>query len=140
LSECERYNCEERLWEELPQLPEECSGQGAFVLDNRLYSLGGWNYDRLLDTVQMLSLDTLTWELLQLKLPQEARYFPCFKTDTQAYLVINKTLYCFTPQQVKPIKKLRKCISCETSYYSRGTLYYESMGAKIKSLAIEELA
>jgi hypothetical protein len=71
---------------------------------------------------------------MQLKLP-EAFYFPCFKTETQVYLVIKKTLYSFTPLEVKPIKTLDTRITCSSSYYSRGTLYYEYDG--IFSLALK---
>jgi hypothetical protein len=47
---------------------------------------------------------------MQLKLPQPEYFFPCFKTDTQVYLVINKTMYSFTPLEVKPIKTLAENI------------------------------
>jgi hypothetical protein len=46
--------------------------------------------------------------------------------DTEVYLVIKQTLYSFTPLQVKAVKALDKDIRCRSSYYSRGTLYYES--------------
>jgi hypothetical protein len=69
-----------------------------------------------LDTVQKMSLDSFTWELMLLKLPQAASCIPCFKTDTQVYLVINKTLYSFTPLQVKPIKTLAQDIVSTVSY------------------------
>jgi hypothetical protein len=70
---------------------------------------------------------------MQLKLPQAAFDFPCFKKDTEVYLVINKTLYSFTPLEVKPIKPLElkpiktlpERIWCWSSYYSRDTLYWE---------------
>jgi hypothetical protein len=90
-------------------------------VENSVYALGGHN-----DTVQKLSLYSLTWQLMQLKLPQATYYFPCFKKDTEVYLVIAKTLYSFTPLQVKAVKTLDEDISCRSSYYSRGTLYYES--------------
>jgi hypothetical protein len=74
---------------------------------------------------------------MQLKLPQAASSFPCFKTETQVYLVIDKTLYSFTPLEVKAVKTLDKNIRCDsTSYYSRGTLYYEG-GDWIRSLALD---
>jgi hypothetical protein len=77
---------------------------------------------------------------MQLKLPQAASYFPCFKTDTQVYLVLKKTLYSFTPLQVKPIRSVvHSSIICYTSYYSRGTLYYEYEEG-IESLAVGQLA
>jgi hypothetical protein len=68
----------------------------AVELHNSLYALGGSQVFRYLDTVQKLSLDSLTWQLMQLKLPQTAYDFPCFKKDTEVYLVIKRTLYSFT--------------------------------------------
>jgi hypothetical protein len=137
LSECERYVWAESRWEELPALPVPGYGMSAGVLDNNLYTLGGWA-NSYLDTVQKLSLDSLTWEVMRLNLPQAASSFPCFKTNTQMYLLINKTLYSFTPQQVLPIKAIHKCICCATSYYSRGTLYYDD-GYATKTLALGQL-
>jgi hypothetical protein len=139
LSECERFVFEESRWEKLPALPVACQGLIAVVLENSLYALGGNDDQRYLDTVQKLRLDSLTWELMQLKLPQPAYFFLCFKTDTQVYLVIKKNLYSFTPDEVKPIKTLRQRIWCNSSYYSRGTLYY-TVNCGIKSLAVGELA
>jgi hypothetical protein len=107
----------------------------GLLLEFHLTSLGGWNGESYLDSVQKLSLDSLTWELIQLKLPQAKSSFPCFKNDTQVYLVIEKTLYSFTPLQVKPIKTLFE-IWCYSSHYSRGTLYHE-LGSL--SLAVGEL-
>jgi hypothetical protein len=89
-----------------------------------------------LEAIQRLSLDCLTWELMQLKLPQTASCFPSFKTDTQVILIIKETLYSFTPLQVRAVKTLPESISlCNSSYYSRGTLYYYRED-RIGSLAI----
>jgi hypothetical protein len=62
---------------------------------------------------------------MKLKLPQTAWLLTCFKKDTEVYLVINKTMYSFTPIEVKRIKTLPQDIGCSSSYYCRGTLYYE---------------
>jgi hypothetical protein len=105
----------------------------AVELHNSLYALGGSQGGVLLDTVQKLSLDSLTWQLMQLKLPQAVLWLPCFKKDTEVYLVIEKTLYSFTPLEVKSTKTLRPYISCYSSYYSRDTLYYERGYGDIKS-------
>jgi hypothetical protein len=109
------------------------------VLDSSLYALGGYDHPRRFDTVQRLSLDSLTWELMQLKLPKAASWFPCFKRDTEVYLVIENTLYSFTPLHIKAVKTLPRCIGCVTSYYTRGSLYYFSTG-KIEHLALGEIA
>jgi hypothetical protein len=134
-SECERYSCAESRWEVLPALPVAGGGMRAVEVENSLYALGGID-GGMLDTVQKLSLDSLTWQLMQLNLPQAARCFPCLKTETQVYLVIEKTLYSFTPLEIKAVKNLDKSIYCWSSYYSRGTLYYEC-GRGICSLALD---
>jgi N-acetylneuraminic acid mutarotase len=71
LSKCERYECAESQWEVLPPLPVASCWVTAVELDNSLYALGGYD-GRSLDSVQKLSLDSLTWKLMQLKLPQTA--------------------------------------------------------------------
>jgi hypothetical protein len=131
LSECERFSCAESRWEVLPALPVAGSRMSALELHNSLYALGGYD-GNCTNTVQKLSLDSLTWQLMQLKLPQAAYEFPCFKTDTEVYLVIEKTLYSFNPLQIKAVRTLDREISRCSSYYSRGTLYYER-GAGIAS-------
>jgi hypothetical protein len=51
--------CAESRWEELPALPAAGWAMSAVELDNSLYALGGWS-SSYLDTVQKLSLDSLT--------------------------------------------------------------------------------
>jgi lambda repressor-like predicted transcriptional regulator len=125
LRECERYVCAESRWELLPVLPVAGAALSAVELENCLYALGGNNGLSFSDTVQKLSVDSLTWELIQLKLPQASGWTPCFKADTEVYLVSGGTLYSFTPSEVKPIKTVPQSFWCFSSYYSRGTLYYE---------------
>jgi hypothetical protein len=137
LSECERLDCAESRWEVLPDLPVAGAAMSAVELENCVYALGG-NDEGCLDTVQKLNLDSLTWELIQLKLPQGSSWTACFKTDTQVFLVNDVTLLCFTPFQVKPVMTLPQCFWCFSSYYSRGTLYYED-GREISSLAVGDL-
>jgi hypothetical protein len=108
----------------------------AVEVENSLYALGGSNDGVALDTVQKLNLDSLTWELLQLKLPEAGYSIPCFKSDSQVYLVIKKTLYSFTPIQVRRVKNLRSVIRCYSSYYSRGTLYYYAWDGGTDSLVL----
>jgi hypothetical protein len=128
-SECERYSCAESRWEVLPALPVACDGMSGVEVENSVYALGGRADRSDLDTVQKLSLDSLTWQLMQLELPQPYSAFPCFKTETQVYLVIKETLYSFTPLEVKAVKNLDTSITCcYSSYYSRGTLYYDYNG------------
>jgi hypothetical protein len=120
LSECERYVCAENRWEALPPLPRACSGMSGVVVEGNLYALGGYDGSSNLDLVQKLSLESLTWELMQFRLPFAGFGIPCFKLrDTEVYLVVNKTLCSFTALEVCPLKTLTEDIK---SWY--GASYY----------------
>jgi hypothetical protein len=125
LSECERFICAEQRWEALPALPRACHSMSGVVLERSLYALGGYDGSTL-DLVQKLSLESLTWELMQFRLPDGGRGIPSFKLrDTEVYLVINKTLCLFTALQVLPLRPLTESIFSwfGASYYRRGVLY-----------------
>jgi hypothetical protein len=112
MKECERYVCAESRWEVLPALHLAGRRMSAVEIKNSLYALGG-SRDVLkrLDTVQKLNLHSLTWKLMQLKLPQAIDCFPCFKIETQVYLVNSNVLYSFTPLQVKEVGTLDPLIN-----------------------------
>jgi hypothetical protein len=96
------------------------------VVESSLYALGGYDGSSCLDWVQKLSLESLTWELMQFRLPFSDYAIPCFKVrDTEVYLVGNNTLCSFTAFEVRPLKTLTKNIKSwyGASYYRRGTLY-----------------
>jgi hypothetical protein len=142
LSECERYVCAENRWEALPPLPRVCSGTSGVVVENSLYALGGYD-GSLLDLVQKLRLESLTWELMQFRLPFAGFAIPCFKVrDTEVYLVVNQTLYFFTAFEVRPLMTLTQNIMSwfGTSYYHRGTLYCSSCSGGVISLEIGSLS
>jgi hypothetical protein len=124
---CERYVFVENRWKALPPLPRACRSMSGVVLESSLYALGGKDKSYLdLDLVQKFSLDSLTWELMPLRLPHEDYNITCFKLrDTEVYLVVKKTLYSFTGLEVRPLKTLTKftCFLSGTSYYRSGTLY-----------------
>jgi hypothetical protein len=142
LGECERYVCAENRWEALPPLPRACINMSGVVVERSLYALGG-EYCGNLDLVQKLSLESLTWELMQLRLPHAGSGIPCFKVrDTEVYLVVNRTLLSFTALEVRPLKTLTEEIRSwrGASYYHRGTLYCSHqqgavLGYKIGSLS-----
>jgi hypothetical protein len=128
LSECERYVYAEKRWEALPPLPRASSDTSRVVVESSLYALGGWNGGEL-DLVQKLSLESLTWEIMQFRLPFAGCAIPCFKLrDTEVYLVVNKTLCSFTTLEVQPLKNLTEDIQSfgGASYYSQGILYCSS--------------
>jgi hypothetical protein len=136
LSECERYVCAENRWEALPPLPRACSHTTGVVIESSLYALGG-DDGSFVDLVQKLSLESLTWELMQFRLPFAGCGIPCFKLrDTEVYLVVNQTLCSFTSFEVHPIKTLTEDIKSwyGVSYYRRGTLYCSSHMGRVRSL------
>jgi hypothetical protein len=142
LRECERYVFAESRWQALPPLPRACCLMSGVVVENNLYALGGFDGSAL-DLVQKLSLESLTWELMQFRLPFAGYAIPCFKLrDTEVYLVVNKTLCCFTALEVRPLKTLTEDIQSwfGASYYHRGTLYCSSCEGAVLSLSIGSLS
>jgi hypothetical protein len=144
LRECERYVCAENRWEALPALPRECYWTNGVVVEISLYALGGFDDSRkCLDLVQKLSLGSLTWELMQFRLPHAGSCIPCFKLrDTEVYLVVNKTLCSFTGLEVRPLKTLTEDTWSQygASYYRRGTLYCSNSEGPASSLEIGSLS
>jgi hypothetical protein len=142
LSECERYVCAENRWEALPPLPRACAETSGVVVERSLYALGGYE-DEGLDLVQKLSLESLTWELMQLRLPHAGGGTPCFKVrDTEVYLVVNKTLCSFTALEVRPLRALNEEVYSwqGASYYHSGTLYCSYSRGAVRSFEIGSLS
>jgi hypothetical protein len=143
LSECERYVCAESRWEALPPLPRVCHSTSGVVVENSLYALGGFDDVSAIDWVQKLSLESLTWELMQFRLPFVGSGIPCFKLrDTEVYLVVNKSLCSFTALEVRPLKTLTNDIRSwfGVSYYQGGTLYCSSFEGGVRSNKIGSLS
>jgi hypothetical protein len=142
LGKCERYVCAENRWEALPALPRACRWTSGVVVESSLYTLGGYDRCLALDFVQKLSLKSLTWELMQLRLPHADSRIPYFKLrDTEVYLVVNNTLCSFTDFEVRPLKTLRGINSLfGASYYRRGTLYCSCAWGEVLSFEIGSLS
>jgi hypothetical protein len=141
LRECERYVCAENRWEALPHLPKACTQTTGVVVENSLYALGGYDGSRL-DLVQKLSLGSLTWERMLFRLPFVGFSIPCFKlSDTEVYLVVNKTLCSFTGLEVRPLKTLIEDIQTfyGASYYRNGTLHCSNQMGPARSYEIGSL-
>jgi hypothetical protein len=139
---CERYVCAENRWEALPPLPRACCNTSGVGIESSLYALGGFRAKGGLDCVQKLSLESLTWELMQLRLPYADGAIPCFKlNDTEVYLVVKKTLYSFTALEVRLLRTLTGDIHSwfGTSYYRRGTLYCSDQCGAVRSQEIGSL-
>jgi hypothetical protein len=143
LSECERYVCAENRWEALPPLPRACKWTSGVVVESSLYALGGHDGSEALDLVQKLSLERLTWELMQLRLPYADFAMPCFiLRDAEVYLVANNTLCSFIALEVRSLKTLTGDIRSwfGASYYRRGTLYCSDDRGAVRCLEIGSLS
>jgi hypothetical protein len=144
LRECERYVCAENRWEALPPLPRACCNTSGVVVESSLYSLGGAvKFSPTLDLVQKLSLESLTWEVMQLRLPYAGWGIPCFKLrDTEVFLVVGNTLCSFTGLEVRPLKTLTECIWSlfGASYYHRSTLYCSRADGAVRSYELGSLS
>jgi hypothetical protein len=118
---CERYVCAENRWQPLSPLPRPCSVMRTVVVERSLYALGGVaDGSKSTDGVMQLSLERLTWKLLELKLPKSGSSFPCFKVrSTEVYLLMSKTLYSFTPLKITKLKTFPNDMASYvgTSYY-----------------------
>jgi hypothetical protein len=142
LSECERCECAENQWEALPPLPRACCSMSGVVVESSLYALGGTDASYL-DLVQKLNLESLTWEIMQFRLPFAGHGIPCFKlSDTEVYLVVKQTLCSLTDLEVRPLKTLTEDIQSwlGPSYYRRGTLYCSNYRGEVWSLEIGSLS
>jgi hypothetical protein len=112
------------------------------VVESSLYALGGHDGSPL-DLVQKLSLERLTWELMQLRLPYAGCGIPCFKLrDTEVYLVVNMTLCSFSILEVRPLKAMTDDIKnwIGVSYYCRGTLFCSDPSGAVRGLEIGSLS
>jgi hypothetical protein len=143
LRELERFVIAENRWEVLPPLPRACSHLSGVVLERSLYAVGGVSDGSRIDLVQKFSLEGLTWELMQLRLPHVGWGVPCFKlSETEVYLVVKKTLCSFTGLQVRSLKTLTEDIESwyGASYYFRGTLYCSNVRGGVRSQEIGSLS
>jgi hypothetical protein len=145
LADCERYVCAERRWETLPPLPQACSCMSGVVMEESLYCLGGTlDGSAILDLIQKLSLEGLTWELLALRLPEESSGIPCFKLRTQVYFILGATLYSFkaNPLQIQTVMAHTGYINSwrGPSHYSKGILYCSFHLGKVTRVEIGSLA
>jgi hypothetical protein len=138
---CEKYVIPEMRWEGLPPLPAACMTSSVVVLESCLYVLGGRGDEGDLDIVQRLHLESQAWEVMSVRLPQPWCGLPCFKHRGAVFLVIEKTLYNFTPARISPQGTVSKKVvsSCGPSYYFRGVLYCSSHTRGACRLEIDEL-
>lgn len=145
---CERYSFQDNQWEVLPPLPTACYYSSAIVVEDAVYVLGGLGgmCKEYLNIIQKLCLQGMTWEVLQLKLPQTVCAIPCFKTNQdsrQVYFVLESRLYSFQPlaESLHEVKRLPRSIRSWLGpcYYSGGTLYCPGFNSPVQALEVGSL-
>jgi hypothetical protein len=142
---CERFSETEGSWQALNPYPGRARRASCIVLDRGLYVLGGASPTSL-NSIQKLDLTSLTWEVLEVKLPYLTSGIPCFKLSPNApqfFFVIEMTLYTFkaSSSTVHRVKVLGQDINSlfGPSYYSKGVLYCSSCYGDATSLEIGSL-
>jgi hypothetical protein len=141
LDEVERYA--EGAWEALPPLPTACSRLSSIVAEECLYVLGGYS-DTALDLIQRLSLTSLTWTVLDVRLPAAAYYLACFTQKTpQIYFVRLRELYCFELEtsHITRVKAVTRQVFSYfgPNYFYNGTLYCANSDNAVEALAVGSL-
>lgn len=128
---CERYNVSEDSWEEFESIQKVYKSPLLAVLERyqSLFAIGG-RHSRL---IQRLSLLSLTWNVVDIRLPYVGAQVICFKfEESQLYLILNKALYVFQPED-NNIQLIRSHIEVKDSkrflgwgYYKRGYLHFSN--------------
>jgi len=148
LKSCERYLCDQDVWEEIPELLVASHSAGLIVLDitARLYALGGIGEIGTLDVIQELDLRTLTWRELLLHLPNANYLLACFKLNSDAeeiYFMESKYLYCINPSRgrFEKLWKLDKnhCSCWGPSYFYNNVLYSSSNQGAVTRVEIGKI-
>jgi len=144
LKECERYSLKEERWEELPQMPIATFNHSLYLHDSpqMLYALGG-NDDHYygLDSILELSIETLVWRTLRIKLPSVSFCIACFRSGPLCFFVQDSLLYVFDRESITRVKALDNGIRSMSgpSYYSKGMLYTSVCRGAVNKLRIGSL-
>mmetsp|Transcript_6634 Transcript_6634/g.11712 ORF Transcript_6634/g.11712 Transcript_6634/m.11712 type:complete len:275 (-) Transcript_6634:57-881(-) len=129
LKECERFSLKESRWEALSPLPLPCCCTCVIACKETesLYSLTG--DFKCLTSIQRLSIRSLAWDIMPLKLPDDYGFFAAFRLDgeTQIYFGHKSVLYRY--DLLAGSTEAVKDIFCNIlthygqSYFREGTLY-----------------
>jgi hypothetical protein len=135
---CERFLMSEDRWEVIAPILVAVQGAAVRVLESTccLYALGGIvdkSGAQSIDLIQELNLLSLTWRVLELKLPLCRTEITCFvyKDTSQLYFLLSKGLYSFRPKEerITLLRSYPHFLPCSMQpwYYSEGTLIRASL-------------
>mmetsp|Transcript_3899 Transcript_3899/g.8179 ORF Transcript_3899/g.8179 Transcript_3899/m.8179 type:complete len:289 (-) Transcript_3899:2012-2878(-) len=146
LKKCERLNLQEGSWESIADpMQLGCNCSTAIALQASVYVLGGHAGMEKLNTVQKLSLDSLQWELLDIRLPYQRDDIACFyksPDSSQIYFIQDLSLYTLDTETCK-IEKTnslsRSLVSNGPTYFRNGTLFLSTYETPTLWLQLEEV-
>lgn len=114
-AKCESYDLCKDFWEEIPDIPKPtgCITPIGLEATGSVYVLGGYAGFFLKD-VQVFDVLHNTWTVLDLKLPMQGWYMPCFSVGHSEVLFIGKKqLWSLKPPStITLVKELDEDIQC----------------------------
>mmetsp|Transcript_4807 Transcript_4807/g.8969 ORF Transcript_4807/g.8969 Transcript_4807/m.8969 type:complete len:274 (-) Transcript_4807:87-908(-) len=144
-SECERLILGEIEWQLIESIPESCFNLSVVSSKETqcIYAIGGYQIVPL-NLIQSLSVETLTWAVLPVKLPFPQEFIAAFKLDeSQVFFIEGQTLFKFNfgNWNIERVKALSDNISSlhGPSYYSRGRVYCSNCNCSPKFLEVGAL-
>jgi len=133
VSECEKYDCNSEIWEEMPNIPTAVRCINAIEVPSTscIYILGGYNDSAYQDCIQEYNIDLVSWRTLTIKLVHKGYLIPCFKLDQEAtdiFCCQNGSLYKIdTNNQL--VTEVRQGLTVSTSEHFQGPSYFS--GSKL---------
>mmetsp|Transcript_3086 Transcript_3086/g.6388 ORF Transcript_3086/g.6388 Transcript_3086/m.6388 type:complete len:399 (+) Transcript_3086:57-1253(+) len=138
-SQCERLNLAELVWEPFSDIPRPCNELSVAIVEitQCLFAFGGECYGELLRTIQRLSLERLSWDLLKIKLPNKIMRVACFKVDladSVVYICTKTKIIAYSPlnNSIKATQALREQASSQSgpTNFCNGVLYCSRIDGK----------
>mmetsp|Transcript_14923 Transcript_14923/g.27571 ORF Transcript_14923/g.27571 Transcript_14923/m.27571 type:complete len:270 (-) Transcript_14923:94-903(-) len=132
LSKCERLDLKRNKWQAIPTLPHACFHVTLATAEETLYAISGVsNLAENSHLIQKLSLSSLSWEVLPVKLPSHQLCAVAFKqSESEVFIAVNKSLYLFDCQSdtLTHLKNLGRLVQGRdgTGTYSNGALIFNA--------------
>eukprot|EP00359_Climacostomum_virens_P001015 CAMPEP_0204897824 /NCGR_PEP_ID=MMETSP1397-20131031/946_1 /ASSEMBLY_ACC=CAM_ASM_000891 /TAXON_ID=49980 /ORGANISM="Climacostomum Climacostomum virens, Strain Stock W-24" /LENGTH=244 /DNA_ID=CAMNT_0052065601 /DNA_START=837 /DNA_END=1568 /DNA_ORIENTATION=- len=122
-SKCERYNCEEGSWEELPCYQESIMWHSAIALEKTqaIYIVGTKS-----NFLSFFSVEKLQWFIMSINLPKPFTMIPCFNlpsTPDKFCMISNLNVYLVDIPEMKSYNIAR--VDKKRMKYRSNAWYYE---------------
>mmetsp|Transcript_19107 Transcript_19107/g.34775 ORF Transcript_19107/g.34775 Transcript_19107/m.34775 type:complete len:281 (-) Transcript_19107:1536-2378(-) len=104
LSSSERFSIKGNAWENLEDLPKAVAGISPIVHKGKIYAFGGTVdgdmtiFEEATDctnAIQVLDLDSLSWKQLELCIPENEYWIPCFHAAGKLFFINGDQIYRF---------------------------------------------